>query len=371
MAKPRVFISSTFYDLRQVREDLATFVRDLGYEPVLFERGNVAYGRSEALENYCYKEIGISDVLVAVIGGRYGSQSKENGYSITQNEIKHALDEGKQVYLFVDKNVYAEYYTYLLNKDTMGMKYRHADDIKVYQFLEEVLALPVNNATFSFESSSEVVTILKEQWAGLFQRLLQDESKRSQTNLLQTLQSTVTTLQQALEFLNDKKPLPDSVLMLEHPAFSQVSTLLHIPFRVVFLNIDELHRLLREQGYLPIRGIRSGSAHLTWISKAMYNERVLLRVSQEIFDETGKLRMTDPKNWNSGWISIETIVRPKQSPSSLEEGSASVEPSVLLRESESPIALPQPCPRCGQNGMGIGSISNQCTLCGFISDSHD
>lgn len=31
MAKPRVFISSTFYDLRQVRQDLDQFIMSLGY----------------------------------------------------------------------------------------------------------------------------------------------------------------------------------------------------------------------------------------------------------------------------------------------------------------------------------------------------
>lgn len=38
MAKPRVFISSTFYDLKQVRSSLETFVRDLGFDPVLSEK---------------------------------------------------------------------------------------------------------------------------------------------------------------------------------------------------------------------------------------------------------------------------------------------------------------------------------------------
>lgn len=34
MAKPRIFISSTFYDLRQVRSDLDTFIENIGYEPL-------------------------------------------------------------------------------------------------------------------------------------------------------------------------------------------------------------------------------------------------------------------------------------------------------------------------------------------------
>mgnify|MGYP001194458206 CR=1 FL=1 len=37
MAKPRVFISSTYYDLKSVRADLERFVRDKGFAGVKFE----------------------------------------------------------------------------------------------------------------------------------------------------------------------------------------------------------------------------------------------------------------------------------------------------------------------------------------------
>ena len=37
MAVPRVFVSSTCYDLKYIRENLKYFIRSLGYEPVLSE----------------------------------------------------------------------------------------------------------------------------------------------------------------------------------------------------------------------------------------------------------------------------------------------------------------------------------------------
>ena len=49
MAKPRVFISSTFYDLRQIREDLDRFILDMGYEPVRYETGAIPYSKTESL----------------------------------------------------------------------------------------------------------------------------------------------------------------------------------------------------------------------------------------------------------------------------------------------------------------------------------
>ena len=56
MSKPRVFISSTFYDLRQVREDLERFIKELGYEPVRNEQGDIPYGKEESVEASAYRE---------------------------------------------------------------------------------------------------------------------------------------------------------------------------------------------------------------------------------------------------------------------------------------------------------------------------
>lgn len=40
MAKPRIFISSTYCDLKQTREDISSFIETLGYESVRNEEGN-------------------------------------------------------------------------------------------------------------------------------------------------------------------------------------------------------------------------------------------------------------------------------------------------------------------------------------------
>ena len=50
MAKPRVFISSTFYDLRQIRVELDKFIEGLGYEPVRNEEGDIPF---RGPLNYC------------------------------------------------------------------------------------------------------------------------------------------------------------------------------------------------------------------------------------------------------------------------------------------------------------------------------
>jgi hypothetical protein len=93
MARPKVFISSTFYDLRQIRDDLKRFVRDLGYEPVRHETGAIPYGQELPPEDYAYREVERCDIVVAVIGGRFGSASAHDPtQSISQRELKRSLD---------------------------------------------------------------------------------------------------------------------------------------------------------------------------------------------------------------------------------------------------------------------------------------
>src|SRR5450755_2689178 len=99
MARPRVFISSTFYDLKQVRSDLEHFIKEMGYDPVLHERGAVPYGSKEKLEEYCHREIQQVEILVSIIGGRFGSQSNHQPYSVSQQELKTAYELGVQVFI--------------------------------------------------------------------------------------------------------------------------------------------------------------------------------------------------------------------------------------------------------------------------------
>jgi hypothetical protein len=90
---------------------LQRFVLSMGYEPVANEHGSVPYGSQERLEEYCYREIDTIDVLVSLVGSRFGTGSQHEPYSISQVELQTALKRGKQVYIFVDKAVLNEFST--------------------------------------------------------------------------------------------------------------------------------------------------------------------------------------------------------------------------------------------------------------------
>jgi len=73
VAVPTVFVSSTFYDLRYVREGMARFIDLIGFNPVLSEEGTVFYDPSTTAADACLAEVLNADLFVLLIGGRYGS----------------------------------------------------------------------------------------------------------------------------------------------------------------------------------------------------------------------------------------------------------------------------------------------------------
>lgn len=297
MARPRVFISSTYYDLRVVRADLERFIKEVGYEPVLFERGHVPYGKDEALEEYCYREISSCDVLVAIVGGRFGTQSKDQQHSITQKELRTAIELGKQIYVFVERSVLGEYRTYLNNKDVPGFRPTSVNDIKVFHFLEEIYGLPAGNPIEPFEISDEIVRYLREQWAGLFQRLLQESARQKEVNLIENLRATASTLDQLVTFLTKERSKGDQaikdILLSSHPAFAAIKKAAGIQYRVVFHTLHELEALLGARGY--VRDQLVDDDRYEWDNKALKKG---IRVKASVFENTGRLRIVTPEEWD-------------------------------------------------------------------------
>ncbi|MBB3859706.1 hypothetical protein GGQ88_000967 [Novosphingobium hassiacum] len=213
MAKPRVFISSTYYDLKHVRASLEVFVETLGYEPILSEYGSITYDPAQPLDESCYREAQSSDILVLIIGGRYGSAASnqtpiqkkrdEEFESVTRREFTRAHDADIPVYVLIESGVYSEYQTYLRNKDNESIKYAHVDSSKVFSFIEFIFGKQRNNPVQSFEKGVDIESWLRDQWAGLFQELLrkrQDQSKFSDlASQIRHLEAINTTLKSYME----------------------------------------------------------------------------------------------------------------------------------------------------------------------------
>ena len=309
MAKPRVFISSTFYDLRHVRADIERFIKEVGYDPVLNEQGNIPYGKEDKLEEYCYKEIANTDILVSIIGGRFGSESGKNDkHSVSQIELKTAFDLNKQVYIFIEKSVYNEYHFYLKNKEIKNISFNYADNIKIHEFIEFVESLPNNNTIHGFETSNDITQFLKLQWAGLFQRFLQEQTRVKELNVIKGIENTAKTLNQLVTFLTEEKRGKDNtineILLSNHPAMEEIKELLKIPYRVFFTNKDEFVELLTARGFNRDDDQNPFNEYDVYTS-IKKTKKSTLSFSHEIFHSDGKLKVYTKEEWSPEFIKFE------------------------------------------------------------------
>ncbi|MBR7715839.1 DUF4062 domain-containing protein [Acinetobacter nosocomialis] len=307
MAKPRIFISSTYFDLRNIRSDLERYIKERNYEPILNEKGHIAYSNNKRLEEYCYKEIENCDIVISVIGGRFGSTAHETeGYSISQKELKTAFEKGKQVYIFIEKAVLHEYRTYEKNKDDKDLlkkiKFSAVDNLKIYEFLDEVFSLPINNQYTGFETSNDIINYLQEQWSSLFQSLLQDASKQKEVYVLEDLKSTAKTLNQLVTFLTKEKKEENNnikeILFMNHPIFNEIKSKLKLRIRVFFYNFKELVQLLRLVDYEPVEEHHwDNPTHIEF-----FNGSTLLKLNKGLFDDSGKLVLFTPEEWDENFV---------------------------------------------------------------------
>ena len=229
MAKPRIFVSSTYYDLKHVRSSLEVFIETLGFEPVLAEYGSVAYDPSQPLDESCYREAQSSDIFVLIIGGRYGSiassqndnsaRLEEQLESVTRTEFTRAHDNDIPVFILIEQGVYSEYQTYLRNKENSSIEYAHVDSANVFRFIEFIHAKQKNNPIHPFEKGADIEEWLKEQWAGIFQELLRQRKDNSRfadlASQIRQLEAVNSTLKSYLESVLQSVSSADSGALIE------------------------------------------------------------------------------------------------------------------------------------------------------------
>ena len=306
MAKPRIFISSTFFDLKQIRSDLDLFIDTMGYESIRNEEGDIPYGKDDALEEYCYKEIKSVDIVISIIGGRFGSESKRNTSSISQIELKTAHKENKQVYIFIEKNVLAEFETYLINKDK-DINFKYVDDVRIYSFIEEIKGLNNNNNIKGFETASEITKYPREQLGGLFQRFLQEQTRIKEVSLIKNLEKTAQTLNKLVTFLSDenkdKNDEINKILMINHPLVEQLRTILKIPYNFYIEGYGDLKELLSARGYRDSEFNNDGAEFgFFYFTKKIGRVEYGLSIATEIFDEDLKLKFIKKTDWDESFI---------------------------------------------------------------------
>jgi len=177
MSCPRIFVSSTYYDLKHVREIIRKFIEDLGYEPVLSEFSDIFYKPGDTVQNSCLREISSCDIFILIVGKRYGSYFPSDSLSITHREYIEAQNQSIPIYSFVDLDVLHDYEFHKKNTSSTNCSYRVVEDEDIYIFglIDDIQKASKDNSLIPFTSISDILQHLKKQWASLFKNFLQGQ----------------------------------------------------------------------------------------------------------------------------------------------------------------------------------------------------
>ncbi len=197
MNKIQVFISSTCYDLSQIRKDLKEGIEKMGHQPILSEDKNFPVNPAMNTFENCIEAVrSNADIFVLIIGDHYG-YTLDSGKSITNTEFLTAVEKGIPIYTFTLKSV--------INVLPVWKKNKTADfssvvnDNKVFEFVQDVRERS-GIWNFEFESAQDIIEILKSQWSFLFKQALSSHERVNKVD--NTLASRLSN--KALKYLLDK-----------------------------------------------------------------------------------------------------------------------------------------------------------------------
>ena len=183
---PSVFVSSTCFDLGQIRIDLGDFIKSLGLEPILSEHATFPVDPNyDAIRN-CLETVKTrADIFVLIVGARYG-QTPQNGKSVTNLEYLEARAKGIPIYVFVSKAVTTM--LPLWKKNPAGDYTGIVDTPALFEFVESLKG-NAEHWIFGFENAQDIINILRIQLAYLFMDALNVRSRVRSAAIPTDLQS--------------------------------------------------------------------------------------------------------------------------------------------------------------------------------------
>lgn len=153
---PRVFVSSTIYDLRDLRSALKMWLEEYGFEVLMSEMNDFQQLPDQNSYLSCLQAIDGCDYFILLVGGRVGGwYDKAARISITQMEYRRAyerLKEGKlKLLVFVRKEIWD------IREDRNGLKEYLATDAALDKELSDEQKMRIINHPSKFLNDAEFI----------------------------------------------------------------------------------------------------------------------------------------------------------------------------------------------------------------------
>lgn len=164
-----IFVSSTCYDLKSLREHLRSELESWGYDPVLSEYPSFPVSPELTTVENCKRVVRErADLLVLIVGGKRGSLDPQTKKSVVNSEYQEARLTGLDSIVFVDKQVWDLLPIYRSNKEINFAPV--VDNPAVFSFIEQIVE--DTKWVFPFIRTEDILTTLRVQLSTRFRDLL-------------------------------------------------------------------------------------------------------------------------------------------------------------------------------------------------------
>ncbi len=160
MNKTRIFVSSTCFDLEQIREDLRKSILEMGHDPVLSEMPSFSVLPDLDTISNCKRNVKENcDIFILIIGGKRGSIDTNSQKSIVNIEFETAIQNNKDVFIFVDERVNNLLEVWRKNKNADFSP--QVDDRLVFEFIDSIKNS--KRWIFTYKKADNILEVLKLQ----------------------------------------------------------------------------------------------------------------------------------------------------------------------------------------------------------------
>lgn len=164
--KPVVFVSSTCYDLKQIREDIKNFIEDnYSFEAMLSEFDSFPVSPCVGTFENCLNNVDkYADIFILIIGTTYGHVT-DAGKSITNLEYLHAKAKGIPIYVFISSKLRDNLPLWKANPT--GDFSSIVDNQKIFEFVSEIYD-ESEQWVYTYNSFRDIRMVLTNQLRQIF-----------------------------------------------------------------------------------------------------------------------------------------------------------------------------------------------------------
>ena len=163
MTKPRIFISSTCYDLTDARARLTEFLESFGFEVLNSQLKTFGVTPGRHTSQVCLDQVDLADYFILIIGSRSGTLAPDSEKTITNIEYDRARERGLVILPFVKQDVLTARRLFQTNPKADFSTF--VESTSIFHFIDQIASAKSDNWLHGFDSVEDIREGLRSQFS--------------------------------------------------------------------------------------------------------------------------------------------------------------------------------------------------------------